>query len=431
MNHLSKKHILLVSLTLFSLFFGAGNLIFPPFLGEASGTRFVTSLLGFYITAVCFPILAVISISQNKGLYPLASKVHPKFALIFTFLIYLSIGPLLGIPRAGSLPFEMAVAPFLGSFQAYHKIGLLLFTSLFFLAAYTLSKNPTKLVDRMGKILTPLLLLLIFIVFVGSFLKPFEGFGNAVDVYQTMPLTQGFLDGYLTMDTIAALNFGLVISLIIKELGIKDDAAIVKNTIWTGLIAGILLMIVYGCLAYLGALSGNLYGVSENGAQTLAKIITHIFGPTGLILLAVIFTLACLTTSVGLITSCSQYFAMQSSYSYKTWVLVISLWSFVTSNLGLSKILQISVPLLEAIYPVAIVLIVLSFLELFCNLKRYVYQITIAVTAIISLLTVLDTYVLTKISLLSVLPLNAQGLAWVFPALLTMILLNIYTYLNH
>lgn len=426
MQKLSRKNTLFVSLTLFSLFFGAGNLIFPPFLGESSGTHTLVSLAGFYITAVCFPIFAVIAISQNRGLYPLASKVHPKFALIFTFLIYLSIGPLLGIPRAGSLPFEMAVAPFLGVYASYQQLGLFIFTAIFFIAAYYISKNPTKLVDRMGKLLTPLLLILMLIVFVGSFIKPFNGFTSASGNYQTTPFVQGFLDGYLTMDTIAALNFGLVISLIIKDLGITNEKDVVKNTVRAGMFAGILLVAVYGALAYLGALSGTIYGFSEHGAQTLANIIIHIFGPVGVILLAIIFTLACLTTSVGLITSCSQYFSSKTKYSYKSWVLGITVWSFVTSNLGLSKILQISVPLLEAIYPIAMVLIVLSFLELFWNVKQSVYQITIGVTTLMSLLSIFDTYFFTSVSLLSRIPLNSHGLAWVVPTLISLVAIQIY-----
>lgn len=426
MQKLSRKNTLFVSLTLFSLFFGAGNLIFPPFLGESSGSHTILSLAGFYITAVCFPIFAVIAISKHRGLFPLASKVHPKFALVFTFLIYLSIGPLLGIPRAGSLPFEMAVAPFLGSLARYQQIGLFLFTFVFFTIAYFISKNPTKLVDRMGKVLTPLLLVLMIIVFVGSFIKPFDGFTTPIGNYQTTPFVQGFLDGYLTMDTIAALNFGLVIAQIIQSLGITEESDVVKNTVRSGLFAGVLLMIVYGSLAYLGALSGHAYGYSEHGAQTLAHIITHIFGPVGVLLLAIIFTLACLTTSVGLITSCSQYFSSKTRYSYKNWVIAISIWSFITSNLGLSKILKISVPLLEAIYPIAMVLIVLSFLELFADLKHSVYKATIGVTTLMSMVSIIDVYVFTNGSLLKGVPLNGQGLAWVVPAVISFVLIQMY-----
>ena len=171
MNKLSKKDFVLVSLMLFSLFFGAGNLIFPPFLGQSAGNQMWVAMLGFFITAVGFPILGVVAVAKSKGLYNLANQVNPVFASIFTVLIYLSIGPGLGIPRAGSLPFEMAVAPYLPA-EFSVTLARFLFTAVFFASSYWLALSPTKLVDRMGKVLTPILLMLITVIFVGSVVKP-------------------------------------------------------------------------------------------------------------------------------------------------------------------------------------------------------------------------------------------------------------------
>ena len=161
MNNLSKKDLVLVSLMLFSLFFGAGNLIFPPFLGQSAGNATWITILGFFITAVGFPVLGVIAVAKSSGIHKLASRVHPLFATVFTVLIYLSIGPGLGIPRAGSLPFEMAVRPFLPEGFISHEVALFIYTFLFFAVAYWLCLTPSKLVDRMGKVLTPALLILI------------------------------------------------------------------------------------------------------------------------------------------------------------------------------------------------------------------------------------------------------------------------------
>lgn len=425
MNTLSKKDLLLIGLMLFSLFFGAGNLIFPPFLGQSAGDKTWLAMIAFFITAVGFPVLGVVAVAKSGGLTNLAKRVNNVFAVVFTVLVYLSIGPGLGIPRAGSLPFEMVVSPYLP--QTISKsFALFLFTFIFFSVAYWLSLSPTKLINRMGKVLTPLLLLLIAIIFLGSLFKPLGSYSAASGDYSTNPLVKGFLDGYLTMDTIAALNFGIVIALAIKSKGIEDEKTVVSISIKAGLIAGGLLVLIYSLLAHLGATSGFRFGVTENGAQTLTNVTTYIFGKPGAILLAATFTLACLTTSVGLITSCSQYFAtLTNRISYKSFVRILSLSSMVLANLGLTKILAISVPVLNAIYPIAIMLIVLSMLDNLLKESSLVYKFTILFTGVVSVVDALSQvgFKLDFISdLFSKLPLYPQGLGWVVPALFGMIL---------
>lgn len=421
MNKLSRRDLVLVGLMLFSLFFGAGNLIFPPFLGQSAGVNTWVSMLGFFITAVGFPVLGVVAVAKSKGLYNLANRVNPMFASVFTLLIYLSIGPGLGIPRAGSLPFEMAVAPYLPEHFSV-ALARLLFTAVFFVIAYWLSLTPTKLVDRMGKVLTPTLLTLIAVIVVGAILKPLGTYGVATGNYESSAFVQGFLDGYLTMDTIAALNFGIVIALAIKSKGLEDEKAIVNTTVKAGLIAGALLVLIYSILGHLGAMSGGLYGATENGAQTLTNVMTYIFGQPGAILLAIVFTLACLTTCVGLITSCGQYFAsLTPKLQYRHWAAILALASMTLANMGLNQILAISVPILNAIYPVAIMLIVLGMLNRFINESRVVYSLTILFTGVISVLDALGQ-VGVEFGFLSTvlekLPLYAQGLGWVLPAVI-------------
>lgn len=425
MKNLTKKDLLFIGLMLFSLFFGAGNLIFPPFMGESAGDKTWIVLLGFSITAVGFPVLGVIAVAKSGGLTNLAKRVNPFFATIFTVLIYLSIGPGLGIPRAGSLPFEMAVAPYLPESISL-KVSLFLYTLIFFAVAYWLSLSPSKLVDRMGKILTPALLALILIMVVGSFVKPLGGYGVATNGYEVSPFFKGFLDGYLTMDTIAALNFGIVIAMAIKSKGVNDDKKVVTLSIKSGIIAGTLLAVIYAMLAHLGATSRGKFGFSENGAQTLTNITTYIFGKPGAVLLALIFTLACLTTCVGLITSCSQYFeTLTKKISYKKWVIILTIFSLLIANMGLTKILSISVPILNAIYPIAIMLIVLSIFDFIFNGNRYIYGLTILFTGVVSIIDSLGQVgvkidSLTK--LISFLPLYKEGLAWIVPAILGIVL---------
>ncbi|MBC5624298.1 branched-chain amino acid transport system II carrier protein [Clostridium sp. NSJ-49] len=425
MKNLSRKDLVLVSLMLFSLFFGAGNLIFPPFLGQAAGSATWVAMAGFFITAVGFPILGVVAVAKSGGLYSLAKRVHPAFAAVFTVLIYLSIGPGLGIPRAGSLPFEMAVAPYLPE-SISTTLALFLFTLVFFSVAYWLSLSPAKLVDRMGKVLTPTLLVLISLIFIASIFRPIGAYGEATGEYVTSPFVKGFLEGYLTMDTIAALNFGIVISLAIKSRGVSDEKLVVSNSIKAGVIAGSLLIAIYAVLGHLGATSGGRFGTTANGAQTLTNVITYIFGKPGAVLLAVIFTLACLTTCVGLITSCSQYFAtLTSKVSYKGFVRILALLSMGIANMGLTQILSISVPVLNAIYPIAIMLIVLGMMNRVFKGNTMAYRLTIIFTGVVSVVDALGQVgvgveALTK--LFERLPLYSQGLGWIVPAAVGMIL---------
>ncbi|EOR27530.1 branched-chain amino acid transport system II carrier protein [Clostridium sartagoforme AAU1] len=425
MKNLSKRDLTLVGLMLFSLFFGAGNLIFPPFLGQSSGEKTWLVLGAFFITAVGFPVLGVIAVAKSNGLTNLTKRVNPIFATIFTVLVYLSIGPCLGIPRAGSLPFEMAVAPYLPD-SVSNVLALLLYTLVFFAVSYWLSLSPNKLVDRMGKVLTPALLVLILVMVAGSFIKPLGNYGAAIGEYGTSPFFKGFLEGYLTMDTIAALNFGIVISLAIRSKGISDEKAVVSASIKAGLIAGVLLAVIYALLAHLGAASGGRFGITENGAQTLTNATTYIFGKPGAILLALIFTLACLTTCVGLITSCSEYFStLTNKISYKNWVRLLTVSSMLLANMGLTKILSVSVPVLNAIYPIAIMLIVLAMFDFIFKGSTIIYGLTILFTGVVSVADALGQ-VGIKLSfiaeLISKLPLANEGLAWVVPAIIGMVL---------
>lgn len=419
MKELSKKDLVFVGLMLFSLFFGAGNLIFPPFLGQMAGDKVWIALGAFLITAVGFPILGVIAVAKSGGLENLARRVHPVFAIIFTILIYLSIGPCLGIPRAGSLPFEMVVAPYLPQGMS-ESLARLLFTLVFFSVAYWLSLSPTKLVDRMGKVLTPTLLLLILVVVIGSIFNPIGAYGEASGAYVDSPFVTGFLEGYLTMDTIAALNFGIVIALAIKAKGVNEEKYVISTSIKAGFIAGALLVVIYAVLAHLGAASGGRFGATTNGAVTLTNVTTYLFGKSGAVLLAALFTLACLTTSVGLITSCSQYFAtLTKKITYKNWVRILALSSMTLANMGLTKILSVSVPLLNMIYPIAIMLIVLAMLDKFLKENKLVYPLTILFTGIVSVMHGLEGMgIELGAKLLGGLPLYTQGLGWVVPAVI-------------
>lgn len=414
---LNRKKILLISFMLFSLFFGAGNLIFPPFLGQNAGSRTVPAMLGFLVTAVILPVLGVIVVARFDGLNKLAQNVGAKFSLIFTLLIYLSIGPGLGIPRAASVPFEMAVAPYLPA-GTNLTLWMVSYSFVFFLVAYWLCLNPGKLVDRVGSVLTPSLLILLCLLF-GTFV--FKGETNiaaAQPAYTKAAFLQGFSDGYQTMDTIAALNFGLVIATTLASFGLKEKKSVIRYTVLAGVFAGSILAAVYVTLTYMGMCSSGVYPIQENGAWTLRCIVYQLFGNPGAILLAAIFTLACLTTCVGLINSISQYFStLFKRVSYRKWVFVIVLFSFLICNLGLNMILSISIPVLNAIYPVSIVLILLGLSHRLWAGNPYVYPLTIAATACVSVLYAMDSAGVPLFflgNLMHKLPLYSMGFCWVF-----------------
>ncbi|MEF9942348.1 MAG: branched-chain amino acid transport system II carrier protein [Lachnospiraceae bacterium] len=419
MKQLSKKNRILVGLTLFSMFFGAGNLIFPPFLGALAGGKTWSAMIGFIITAIGFPILGVVAVAKADGLSVLAGRVHSKFAFVFTLLIYLSIGPCLAIPRTASTSYEMAITPFLGD-MIPTALAQVLYSAIFFIIAFIVAMKPEQLTQRLGKIMTPCLLVLICIIFVGCIVNPVGAYGTTTELYKSNPVVKGFLDGYQTMDTIAALNFGIIISLNIRAIGIKDDSVVVKETINAGIIAGGVLLLVYGALAHIGALAGGAFSNMENGANVMTTMVRFLFGKPGMIILAIIFFIACMNTCIGLLCCCSKYFCtIVPKVSYKQWVAIFAGASFVVSNVGLSKILAISVPVLSAIYPVAIVLIILSFIHPKVGTRDYVYQLSILLTGIASVVSALFQCGI-KIPILTtgiqMLPFYEVGLGWIAPA---------------
>lgn len=422
---LSKKQLVMLSFMLFSLFFGAGNLIFPPFLGQSAGENMPVAIAAFLITAVVLPVLGVVVVAEFDGLDKLASRVNSKFALIFTILIYLSIGPGLGIPRAASVPFEMAFAPYLPE-GAPVSMYMLLYSVVFFLIAGWLALTPSKLVERIGKILSPTLLVLIVFLFINFLFRGETNVAAAVGDYAVNPAVKGFLEGYQTMDTIAALNFGLVIALTLRTLGIEEKKDVMHYTVRAGINAGIILSLVYLMLSYLGMASSGVYALQDNGAWTLRAVVHQLFGNTGAVLLAAIFTLACLTTCVGLITSISQFFAgLFPKVKYSTWVAVIVVFSVVVCNQGLTTILSLSVPVLDAIYPVSIVLIALGLSDRYLKNNPYVYPVTIGCVAVTSVVRAVENAGVpmgTVGKVFHSLPLYSLGLGWVTVAIVAALL---------
>ena len=415
---LSKKNMVLAS-CLFSMFFGAGNLIFPPFLGQNAGHQTPMALLGFLVTAVVLPVLAVVVVARFDGLEKLGGQVGKAFGLVFALLVYLSLGPGLAIPRAASVPYEMSVAPYLSADAPVATLRVV-YSLVFFALSLWLCLTPRKLIDRLGYVLTPSLLFLLVFLFISFLVRGETAVAAAQGDYATGAFAKGFVEGYQTMDALAGLNFGLVVVTTLGTFGVTEKKEQLRNTLHCGVLAGLLLAVIYAMLSYMGLASSGVYDIQDNGAWTLRCIVYQLFGEPGAILMAAIFTLACLTTCVGLINSISAYFhRLWGKVSYKTWVYLITIFSFLVCNLGLNTILSISVPVLTATYPIAISLILLGLSHKFWEGNRLVYPVTVGLISVISIITAADQQGLA-IPLLRWLPGYDAGFGWLLPGLMAL-----------
>ncbi len=421
-SKLKNRETVAIGLMMFALFLGAGNLIFPPAMGQGAGEHIWIATLGFLVTGVGLPLLGITAIAISGGdLQALSSRVHPTFGLVFTLLVYLAIGPLFGIPRTGTVAYEIGVFPFLSERLNTSAFPLLIFTLIFYSITFIVSLNPSKLVTAIGKVLTPILLVLLTILAFRGILFPIGDLQSAKFDYIEQPFFQGFLDGYLTMDAIAALVFGIIIISRIQEKGITNKKVLTLTTIKAGVIAVVGLSAVYLSLAYLGATSVSVIGELDNGGAILTSIAQLLFGWFGMVILALVITVACLTTSIGLVSACGEYVnQLFPKLSYPMIIAVICIFSMTMANLGLTQLIQVSLPILIAIYPIAIVLIMISFLDPLFGGSRYVYSGGVIGAGLISIVDgfITASFQFTKIvELYGLIPLYNVGVGWIIPSL--------------
>ncbi|MDY2947300.1 MAG: branched-chain amino acid transport system II carrier protein [Mannheimia varigena] len=410
------KNTFIVGFMLFAIFFGAGNLIFPPKLGLDSGVDFLPSIIGFVLTGVGLPLLGIAVSGYYQGGYKeaLSKNVHPYFSLLFLMAIYLTIGPFFAIPRTGATAYQMAVVPFIGESST---LSLLIFTLSYYLIAVWFSLNPSTVVDRIGAILTPVLLVAILALVVKAVIL--LG-GNELPAVATKadpetPLFTGIVEGYLTMDALASITFSVIVISAIKAKGIggKD---LIKQTSMAGIIAAIALAAIYISLAWIG----NHYPISAEtlaelntkgqniGTFILNSVATDTFGEFGRTLLGVIVTLACLTTSIGLIVTTSEYFnEVFPKISYKIYVLIFSLISFAIANQGLDFVISKSVPVLLVLYPIAMTVIFLMFINIFIRLPLMAQRLPLALVTIVSILSV------AGVEMMNSLPMKDISMEWI------------------
>ena len=414
---LNPRQMLLVGITLFSMFFGAGNLIIPPLLGLQAGTSTVPAAAGFLAAGIGLPVLGIIAVALAGTVRELAGRVHPLFATIFVAAVYLAIGPCLAIPRTSSTAFEM-LAPLIPAGISL-ETARLAFSVAFFVTAYLLAMHPGRLTRLLGRVTGPALIALIVVVTGAALVSGAPQPTSPQAPYDGVAAVQGFLTGYQTMDLLASLTFGIVIATNIREMGVSEPGPLARAISGAGVIAGVLMVLIYCGLTYVGVSATQIAAGATNGAAVLTVSATAHFGAVGTIVVAAIFLLACLNVCIGLISCCGTYFSQEiPALPYRWCALAFAVFSCVVSNFGLDAILAFSVPLLGALYPVAIVLVVMGMLHGACDRARQVWPWTVGVTAAVSVVCALrDAFVPDAALPLDALPFADMGLGWIVPAL--------------
>lgn len=423
MKGLARSEVMALGFMTFALFLGAGNIIFPAAAGLLSGQHLWWAAVGFLLTGVGLPLLTVVALARvGGGLQTLTRPLGRTAGTLLAIAVYLAIGPLFATPRTAVVSYEMAVGPFLEDSWWV----LLLYTSGYFAVVLYLALTPGKVLERIGQLITPVLLLALVLLGMAAVFKPAGVPGAGVPPYSDEPLVRGFLDGYLTMDALGALVFGVVIAAAIRTRGVTDLSKITRHSIQAGVIAAIGLSLVYISLFYLGATSHGIAAGAENGGQVLAIYVKFAFGVPGTLLLAVVITLACLTTATGLLMACGEYFEQLWQIRYRRTVIFFVLFSWAVSNQGLTQLIKVSVPVLVGLYPLAIVLVMLSLAKNAWRNPQPVIRTSMMVTLLFGAMDALVASGLDPdwFGPLQRLPLAGQQMGWLVPVLLVLLVMT-------
>ncbi len=424
---LTMKETIVVASTLFGMFFGAGNLIFPVHLGQMAGSNSWPAIIGFCITAVTIPILAVAAIgnTHSDNLMHLASKVGNRYSKIFTAALYLTIGPFFAIPRCATVSFTTGLEPLTGN---HPKIALLIFSFVFFALVMFFSLRPSGITTWIGRIINPIFLVFLAILVIVALINPGAPMSSVepTEAYQNGALFNGFIEGYGTMDAIAGLAFGIVIINVVRDLGVSDDGDVAKATIKAGVFTGILMAIIYVLTIIMGAQSRGLFELSDNGGIALTQISNHYLGGIGQFVLAITITFACLKTAIGLVTSCGEMFVklIPGKLNYRGWAMVFTLFSFIVSNVGLTAIITYAIPVLMLLYPLTITLVILALFEKAFGKSKYVYMWVTIGALIPAVFDFFKTLGIESVNTLGgkIFPFFDLGLGWVVPSVIGLVI---------
>ena len=406
----SLQNILIVGFALFSMLFGAGNVIFPPYLGLGCGSQWVQGFFYYYMADIGLALVCLFAIQRCGGHRNITAHLGSFASELLICIIILCIGPMLGIPRTAASTFEMSVLPL------FPGANPVIFSACFFALVALLCVRQNAVVDIIGKILTPLLILGLLILIIKGVVSPLGPVPEKVLV-DNVPIT-GISAGYQTMDVLAIVIFGILIAKNVKDKGyhsLKGQNLIIGGS---GLVAGIILMLIYLGLSYLGVTASGMFDLSVDRTVLVTSIVKALLGKVGVIIFAVVVALACITTAVALVSSCADYFSSLTGGRVKyIWiVLFVCVFSSVVSNFGLNQIIAIAAPILEVVYPPTLIIIFLSFFDRWIK-KEWVFRLAALCACLISLMTVLKGYG-APFGFLDVLPMQSLGFGWVLPSLL-------------
>lgn len=398
----------MVGFALFAMFFGAGNVVFPPHLGMHAGEQWANGFLFYFIADIGLALVAMFAILHAGGADNITGRIGHVASNVLMCAVILCIGPMVAIPRTAATTLEMSVTPF------FSGMSPVVFSIIFFAVILLLSIKQSAVIDIVGKILTPALLIGLLVLIVKGFVSPI---GDIVDtgVSASEVTVNGIKSGYQTMDVLAAMAFGIIILSSADEKGYTDSKSAAKMIGIAAALSGVLLMIVYFGLTYLGATASTVFPTDISRANLVIGIVELLLGKAGLIIFAIVVALACITTAVALVSSAASFFAKlaNNKISYGVFVTVICVSSAIISNLGLDTIIAIATPILDIVYPPMLVLILLSWFG--DKLHKSVYVSSVAGSLIVSVLATAELYGM-NVPVVDSLPLASLGLGWVLPA---------------
>ena len=408
----TNKDVIILGFALFAMFFGAGNLIFPPFLGVISGSNWLVGFGGFILADVGLSLLAIVSASKCNGeVNTVLSRSGKTLGIILGSAIMICLGPLLAIPRTAATTFEMGIKPLFNGFSP------ILFSIIFFGITFILTIKPSKVVDIIGQFLTPALLIALGVLIVKGIISPLGEMGPT-SINGNL-FSEGVKQGYQTMDALGAVSLSAVMMLSLSNKGYKDENQKTKITLKAGIVAAIGLILVYGGLTYLGATVSKVYGQDVVQTSLIVQITASLLGNTGKIILAIIVMLACLTTAIGLTSATAQFFEKTTNgkLKYELIVTVVCIFSAIVSNFGVSTIITFSGPILDIIYPATVVLIIMN---LFANRikNNNIFKGATYTALLVSVVTILNNMGIINIPFINKLPLSSIGFNWVLPVLI-------------
>lgn len=423
---IKRKDVIICGFALFAIFFGAGNLIFPPYLGIVAGDRWYVAMFAFLLSDPVLPILGVIVTAKLGGRADdLGKRVSPKFSKFIGTIAILTIGPFFAVPRTGATTHEIFVAPLFPSVPNWVTC------IIFFAITLYITLNPGKVIDVIGKYLTPALIVILTLIVIIAIVNPPDA---KVTTEATGLFTRGFSEGYQTMDALGSpLMAGIVITDLIRR-GYTDKEVQFKASVQIGIVSFILLALVYGGLTYAGATVGGHFNADSERTAILIGMVELMLGNVGKVFMGVAVALACLTTSSGLSSTCGNYFETISNgkLKYKNIVYICVAIALALSLIGVSGLIAIAVPILSAIYPVYIVLIIMS---IFDEKIKYNWTYTgavigafaVALVESINLASVMrgGTLLQSAADSLRALPLGQFGFEWLLPAVVCSVVLTL------